>query len=104
MKLHEIAKVLRSKSAGPYKLTIDLFFDSDEKYQRVKNSGVLNAELLGRLYHMEPADVEGIYFVDMAKGIKITIPKPKGEATGDPGCRDIYGSQQYVPLLDIDIP
>ena len=104
MKLHEMAKVLRSKSAGPYKVTFDMFFDSEESYRRVKDSGVVNAELIARLYRIDPGEVEGIYFVDMAKGIKITIPKPRGEATGDPGCRDIYGAQQYVPLLDVEIP
>jgi len=65
---------------------------------------VLTKELIARLYHMRPEDVEGIYFVDLANGIKITIPKAPGEATGDPRCRDIYGAQQYVPLLDVEIP
>jgi hypothetical protein len=99
-----MTKVLRSKSAGPYKVTIDLFFDSDSMYERVKNSGMLTREVVAKLYNMRPEDVEGIYCVDLARGIKITIPKAKGEGTADPGCRDIYGAQQYVPLLDIEIP
>jgi len=47
---------------------------------------------------------EGIYSVDAAKGIKITIPKPVGMACGDPECRDLFGTQQHIPLLDIEIP
>ena len=104
MKLHEMAKVLRSKSAGPYKITLDLFFETEDQYKRVKDSGRLTRDSIARLYRLEPEAVEGIYFVDMARGIKITIPKPVKEATGDPHCRDIYGAQQYIPLLDIDIP
>lgn len=104
MKLHQMAEVLRSKSAGPYKLTFDMFFDEQEKYQKVKDSGILTKELIAKLYDMAPGDVEGIFFVDKARGIKITIPKPSGEATGDPHCRDIYGAQQYIPILDIEIP
>ena len=104
MKLQELARVLRSKSAGPYKLTFDMFFDTEESYNRVKNSGVITRELIARLYNLSPEEVEGIFFVDLARGIKITVPKPPGEATGDPHCRDIYGAQQYIPLLDIEVP
>lgn len=47
---------------------------------------------------------EGIYSVNAARGIKITIPKPVGMACGDPECRDLFGTQQHIPLLDIEIP
>lgn len=103
MKLHEMAKVLRSKSAGPFKVTLDVFFESLSLYEHVRNSGVLTKELVAELYNIRPEEVEGIYFVDMARGIKITIPKPQNEATGDPHCRDIYGAQQYIPLLNVEI-
>ena len=41
MKIYELAKVLRGKNAGPFRTTFDILFDTDEPYQRVKNSGVL---------------------------------------------------------------
>ena len=46
----------------------------------------------------------GIFFIDEARGIKITLPKSEGVAIGDPDCRDIYGAQYYIPLLDVEIP
>jgi hypothetical protein len=104
MKLSELATVLRSKSAGPFMNTIDIFMDRDEPYQRVRDSGVLTKELIGRVYDIAPKDVLGIFFVDEARGIKITVPKPSGVASGDPHCRDIYGALYYIPLLDVDIP
>jgi len=104
MKLHELASVLRSKSAGPFRNTFDIFFAEEGPYQRVKNSGILTKELIAKLYHIRPEEVHGIYFVDGAKGIKITIPKPPQEANGDPRCRDVYGAQQYISLLDVEIP
>ncbi len=104
MKLHEIATVLRSKSAGPFRNTIDIFFDEDGPYKRVRDSGVLTRELVAGLYAITPDEVMGIFFVDAARGIKITVPKPFNVASGDPECRDIYGAQYYIPLLDIDIP
>ena len=104
MKLHELATVLRSKSAGPFMNTIDIFFDGDEPYRRVRDSGILNRDFVARLYNIGPEEVLGIFFVDQAKGIKITVPKPSGVASGDPDCRDIYGALYYIPLLDIEIP
>ncbi len=104
MKLHELATVLRSKSAGPFMNTIDIFFDTDEPYRRVKDSGILTKDLIARLYHISPEEVLGIFFVDKARGIKITVPKPYGVASGDPDCRDIYGALYYIPLLDVEIP
>lgn len=104
MKLQELASVLRSKSAGPFRNTFDIFFAEEGPYKRVKSSGILTKDLIAKLYHIKPEEIHGIYFVDGARGIKITIPKPSQEANGDPRCRDIYGAQQYIALLDIDIP
>jgi hypothetical protein len=104
MRLCELATVLRSKNAGPFRTTFDLFFDSDEAYQKVKDSGVLTEELIAKLYDMSPQDVYGIFFVDTARGIKITIPKPVDMASGAPRCRDLFGAQQHIALTDIEIP
>ena len=104
MKLHELATVLRSKSAGPFRNTIDIFFDADEPYQRVRDSGMLTKESIAKLYRITPGEVLGIFFLDRARGIKITVPKPENVASGDPECRDIYGAQYYIPMLDMEIP
>ena len=50
MKLHELATVLRSKSAGPFMNTIDIFFDSDEAYRKVRDAGTLTTSLIACLY------------------------------------------------------
>ena len=104
MKLYEMATILRSKNAGPFRTTFDMFFDDDDRYQRVKDSGILTKELIARLYSIRPQEVFGIFFVDMARGIKITIPKPVDMASGDPRCRDLFGAQQHIPLMDIEVP
>ena len=38
MKLSDIAQVIRSKNAGPRRLTLDVMFASDADYQRVAQS------------------------------------------------------------------
>lgn len=104
MKIYELAKVLRGKNAGPFRTTFDILFDADEPYQRVRDSGVLTKELIAELYSIRPEDVYGIFFVDAARGIKITIPKPIDMASGAPRCRDLFGAQQHIPLLGIEVP
>jgi hypothetical protein len=104
VKLHHLAKVLRSKNAGPFRTTLDILFDADEPYERVRDSGIITKALIAKLYDLKPEDVLGIYFVDGVRGIKITIPKRDNLASGDPLSRDLYGAQQHIPLLDIEIP
>ncbi len=103
-KLSELVTVLRSKNAGPFHTTFDLFFDDEKLYQKVKNSGVLSNALFCRLYKLDEQEVEGIYFVDSVKGIKITIAKPANMTSGDVHCRDLFGAQQHPPLMDLEIP
>jgi len=74
MRLKELATVLRSKSAGPFMNTIDIFLETDETYRRVRDSGILTKDLIAELYHIRPEEVLGIFFVDEARGIKITVP------------------------------
>jgi len=41
--LADLAKVIRSKNAGPFEITFDVMFDQEPVYQLVKRSGVINA-------------------------------------------------------------
>ena len=49
MKLSDIAQVIRSKNAGPRRLTLDLMFATDADYQRVAQSPALSRERIGTL-------------------------------------------------------
>ena len=52
MKLTDIAQVIRSKNAGPRRLTMDIMFGSDADYQRVVQSPALSVENIARLYRV----------------------------------------------------
>ena len=41
--IREIAQVIRSKNAGPFRLTLDVLFKEREVYDRVKRSGAITA-------------------------------------------------------------
>jgi hypothetical protein len=100
----KLVKFIRSKNAGPFITTIDIFFEEKKNYQRVKNSGILTKELIAKLYKISAKDVMGPFYVDACRGIKLSFLKPQGIASGDVRCRDIYGAQQHIPLLSIEIP
>ena len=104
MKIYEKATVFRSKNAGPFRTTFDIIFNDDEEYRRVKDSGILTKELIAGLYCIKPEDVYGIFYVDAARGIKITIPKSVDTISGHPKNRDTHGAQQHIPLKSIEFP
>ena len=99
--LAELTSVLRSKNAGALLCTLDLMFDDESDYEKVRDSGVLTPGLIAGLYGISDNEVSIIPY-DVAYAIKITIPRL--HKSGDPDDSDIYGAQQHAPLLDIDIP
>ena len=96
-----LAKVIRSKNAGALYFTLDVMFEDEVTYQRVRDSGVINAHCIAQLYRVSHNEVDVIPY-DVAYAIKITIPR--AVASGAPGDTDVYGAQQHAPLLDLEIP
>jgi hypothetical protein len=99
--LVDLAKVIRSKNAGPFMTTIDIFFDERENYEKVKKS--LSPKVISELYNISIENVVGIFHLDIVMGIKVTITKPAGTASGDQRCSDIFGANQHVPLFYLSI-
>lgn len=100
----ELATVIRSKNAGAFVETFDLFFPDKESYLRVKRSGVINEKKISELYKRPVEDVTGIYYVDLCNAIKVSMIKRPGMSTGDRWQRDNHSANQHIPLLTIDIP
>ena len=99
--IRDIAAVCKSKNAGPFDLTIDVVFDSDEMFERVQATGVLCPALFARLYDVAEAD---ILFTPYPAGRAFKATLPRLVPAGDVGDTDVYGAQQHAPLLDVDIP
>lgn len=100
-KLGDLAKVIRSKNAKPFYLTLDVLFDDAAKYERVASSGALTSESMGRLYQMEPSRIRVIPY-PAARALKVTLERwvPAGSFYD----RDLLGAQQAVLLFDVNIP
>jgi len=100
MQLQDLAQVIRSKNAGPRRLTLDVILATDEDYRRVAQSTALTPARIAALYRVPAEDVAVIAY-PLGRAIKITLARPL--MAGDPGDRDVYGAQQHAPLLGIEL-
>lgn len=99
-KLIDIARILRSKNAGPLFTTFDIIFDTQEDLERVLLSGAVNDSVIASLYSVSVQDVAIIPY-KVVNAIKITIPRIY--VSGDIEDNDVYGCQQHLKLANISI-
>ena len=100
-KIGDLARIVTSKNAGPYRLTIDVFFVDEESYRLVRDSGTLTPTRIARAYRTGEEHVRVIRFSDAAMGAKITIDQPV--SADDFRSRDTYGAQQHIPVADLEV-
>ena len=101
-RLSELAKTIRSKNAGVDKITFDIIFRDRVNYERVKRARVLTRETMAALYRIPAERISDFVEYHPGYAIKFTIHRltPSGSA----GDGDIFGAQQYAPLLDLEVP
>jgi len=100
-KLHELAKTIRSKNAGVNKITFDIIFREKDVYERVKRSGAITRQRIAALYRIADERISDFVEYDPGYAIKFTIYRLR--PSGCAGDADIFGSQQYAPLMDLEI-
>jgi hypothetical protein len=98
--LQDVLISARSKNAGPFTVTIDLFFPDAGTFHDVCRQGVINTEVVGELYGLAPERVR-IFEFEPALAIKVSLPRLV--PGGSPGDVDVAGGQQFVPLLGLPI-
>jgi hypothetical protein len=102
MKLVDLASTIRSKNAGVDHITFDIICRDKENFERVKNSGALTKQSVARLYRISEDRIASFVVFEPARAIKFTIRREV--PSGCEGETDMYGSQQYAPLFDVEIP
>ena len=101
-KLATLAKTIRSKNAGVDLITFNVIFTSKTHYERVKRTKVLARASVCALYRIPESRIADFVEFDPGNAIKFTIYRER--PSGSPGDPDIFGAQQYAPLLDIEVP
>lgn len=100
MKLKDLAKVIRSKNAGPFYYTFDIIFKDYSDFNIVRKKNLITPESISKIYNISASNIKVFEYLP-AFAIKITFPRPV--PSGDIEDTDVYGAQQHAPLLDISV-
>jgi len=98
--LGAFAKYIRSKNAGPFWMTMDVFFETKEDFYTIADRNIITPELISELFGT-PTEQVRIFLCDNVYTIKISIPRPVTQ--GSLADRDIHAGQQYILLSDTKI-
>lgn len=97
-RLGDVVMKIRSKNAGPFWLTVDIFCGSGETFARVSKG--LSTETVARRLHAEEATVKR-FDIDALNAVKFSVPRPAVQ--GSRGDRDMHGAAYAHLLSDIDV-
>ena len=100
--LEDLCNVLRSKNAGPFRVSIDIMFREPRDYRNVVDRKLLTKEIVAQACGIPVEDVTHFETFDNVSAIKATIKRKI--ASGSPGDSDCYGMNQEGPLLQISFP
>lgn len=99
-RLGDICSHIRSKNAGPFWVTVDLFFSGPETFQDWKGAEGFSVEALAAAFDAHPADCRRIEAPELSV-IKFSYPRPVPQ--GGVTERDMHSGQQYVRLLGCEV-
>jgi len=99
--IQEISKIIRSKNASPFELTLDIIIKEPQVYEQLKKSNWINKKLISGLYNIPEDSIKNIIYFDPCYAIKVVFMRLI--SSGSPGDTDVYGAQQHGPLLDLQV-
>lgn len=92
-RLIDITKKIRSKNAGPFWLTIDIFCDDADTYQALKQH--LQTDAVAALFARKAKDIKR-FDIDSLLVIKFSLPRPHIQGTAQD--TDMHGAS-FAALL-----
>lgn len=97
-KLGDICEKIRSKNAGPFWLSVDIFCGTSQIYDRVV--AVLATDGIARLFAADPAQMKRFDIASL-NVIKFSLPRP--EIQGSVRDRDMHGASWAALLQELEI-
>ena len=97
-KLTELASKIRSKNAGPFWVTVDLFFDDADNYAHVCKT--LQTSDVADLFHADTQLIKR-FEIDDLMVLKFSLPRPTIQGT--PQDRDMHGAALGALLKGYEI-
>ena len=96
--LGSLANRIRSKNAGPFNLTIDIFCDTKDSYNRIKKE--VTKKRISDVYKTKETKVL-IFYLKGLKIVKISFPRPIIQ--GSSIDRDLHGASFGILLEELPI-
>jgi hypothetical protein len=97
-RLGDVAQKVRSKNAGPFWVTIDIFCGSEAAFRRVENG--LSTQALAKVLG-QPSQVLKRFVMPDLNVVKISLPRP--QVQGSRLDRDMHGAQWAVLLAEMEL-
>jgi hypothetical protein len=97
--LGNLATEVRSKNAGPFWITMELFLRNENDYALAAN--LVTQNVIARLYDV-PTDGVQIFHIPTLNVVKISFPRPVPQ--GGLRDRDMHAGQHHVPLAALELP
>lgn len=99
--LGDLAIEVRSKNAGPFWVTMELFMKDAEGYAVAADEDLLNEQVLADLYRLEAETIQ-IFRIPSLNVVKVSFPRPVSQ--GSLRDRDMHAGQHHVPLAQLPVP
>ena len=96
--LGDVVLKVRSKNAGPFWLTVDIFCGHEDAFQRVSNG--LSTERVAQTFGADPATLKRFDIADL-NVVKFSLPRP--EIQGSIRDRDMHGASWAALLSEVEI-
>ncbi len=97
-KLADTVDKIRSKNAGPFWVTIDIFCGSPEAFETVTKT--LATEMVAKLYRVSPTTLKRFEIASL-NVVKFSFPRPVPQGAAND--RDQHGAQYAVLLQELEI-
>ncbi|SFJ94960.1 protein of unknown function [Amycolatopsis sacchari] len=99
--LADLAHEVRSKNAGPFWVTMEVFLRDEEGYRIAADESFLNERVVADLYRVD-ADSVQLFRIPSLNVVKISFPRPVSQ--GSLRDRDVHAGQHHVPLARLSVP
>ncbi|EOD64162.1 hypothetical protein H480_33163 [Amycolatopsis vancoresmycina DSM 44592] len=97
----DLAREVRSKNAGPFWVTMEVFLRDAGGYRVAADETFLNERVIAGLYRVDEGSVR-IFRIPSLNVVKISFPRPVGQ--GSVRDRDMHAGQHHVPLARLVVP
>ena len=97
-RLIELCKGVRSKNAGPFMITIDIFCDTAAQFRRLRD--LVSTDEVARLYRLDRTDILRFDLKEVS-AIKFSFPRPSIQ--GSLRDRDMHGAGWAALLAELDL-